>query len=130
MVEWWWYQSEPYSGSLQRPRTGNATDRCYAAGSCTGTYNQNHNPLVSGSFPPMILDEKVIMRPLLIPPPAYHSQSSPSLHTVSSNSPSFSKFNLSTLPPHILLQILYRTFPQSSRIADQDTPELQRKTLY
>ena len=76
----------------------------------------------------MILDDKVIMRPLLIQPPAYHtSQSSPSLHTVSSPS---SRFNLSTLPPHILLQILHRTFPQLSRIPDQDIPELQRKTLY
>ena len=66
----------------------------------------------------MILDDKVIMRPLLIPPPAYYlpSPSTPS--------------NLSTLPPHILLQILHRTFPQSSRIPDQGTPELQRKTLY
>jgi hypothetical protein len=66
----------------------------------------------------MILDDKVIMRPLLIPPPAYcpPSPSTPS--------------NLSTLPPHILLQILHRTFPQSSRIPDQGTPELQRKTLY
>ena len=58
------------------------------------------------------------MRPLLIPPPAYYP------------SPLPSKLNLSTLPPHILLQILHRTFPQSSRIPDQGTPELQRKTLY
>ncbi|KAF8809818.1 hypothetical protein BYT27DRAFT_7187078 [Phlegmacium glaucopus] len=74
----------------------------------------------------MILDDKVIMHPLLIPPPAYHipsQQSSPSLHNPS-------KLSLSTLPPHILLQILHRTFPQSSRIPDQGTPELQRKTLY
>jgi hypothetical protein len=68
----------------------------------------------------MILDDKVIMRP----PPDYYS---PSLRTASSTSPSH---NLSTLPPHILLQILHCTFPQSSRIPDQGTPELQRKTLY
>ena len=71
---------------------------------------------------PMILDDKVIMRPIFSPPPDYYSQPSPS-----SSSPSQ---NLSTLPPHILLQILHQTFPQSSRIPDQGTPELQRKTLY
>lgn len=68
---------------------------------------------------PMILDDKVIMR--LNPPPDYYPQSSPSSHN---------SRDLSTLPPHILLQILHCTFPQSSRIPDQDTPELQRKTLY
>ena len=70
----------------------------------------------------MILDDKVIMRPIFNPPPDYYSNTSPS-------SPSPSQ-NLSTLPPHILLQILHSTFPQSSRIPDQGTPELQRKTLY
>ena len=60
------------------------------------------------------------MRPLLNPPPDY-SPSSPL--------PSPSQ-NLSTLPPHLLLQILHSTFPQSSKIPDQGTPELQRKTLY
>ena len=70
----------------------------------------------------MILDDKVIMRPLFNPPPDYYPQSSPSSASSSQN--------LSTLPPHILLQILHRTFPQSSRIPDQDIPELQRKTLY
>lgn len=76
----------------------------------------------------MILDDKVMMRPILIPPPAYYipSQSSPSISSASSPS----KPILSTLPSHILLQILHRTFPQSSRIPDQDIPELQRKTLY
>ena len=72
----------------------------------------------------MILDDKVIMRPTFNPPPDYYSHPSPS------SSSSSSSHNLSTLPPHILLQILHRTFPQSSRIPDQGTPELQRKTLY
>ena len=65
----------------------------------------------------MILDSKVIMGTL---PPAYlpsHSSPSPRL-------------NLSTLPPHILLQIFHSTFPQSSTIPDHDILELQRKTLY
>ena len=61
------------------------------------------------------------MRPILNPPPDYYSPSSPLPSSVQ---------NLSTLPPHILLQILHSTFPQSSRIPDQGTPELQRKTLY
>ena len=81
----------------------------------TATFTTKHPAL------PMILDDKVIMRPTFNPPPDYYSH--PSSSFSSSN-------NLSTLPPHILLQILHRTFPQSSRIPDQGTPELQRKTLY
>ena len=106
---------EPYS-ELEDPRSaaGRVRSSVYPA-----TFTTKH----PASFP-MILDDKVIMRPIFIPPPDYYSQSSPSLHT-----PSLAQ-NLSTLPPHILLQILHRTFPQSSRIPDQGTPELQRKTLY
>ena len=71
---------------------------------------------------PMILDSKVIMPPIFNPPPDYFPHSPSQIYSPS--------HNLSTLPPHILLQILHCTFPQSSRIPDQGTPELQRKTLY
>ncbi|KAG6853610.1 hypothetical protein C0991_002834 [Blastosporella zonata] len=61
----------------------------------------------------MILDSKIITSP---PPPYFPSSS----HTTPT---------LTTLPPHILLNIIYLTFPQS---ALPDAPKLarQRKTLY
>jgi hypothetical protein len=71
----------------------------------------------------MILDEKNIFPP----PPPY-------LSTVAAAPPPFNLRtgpppNLHTLPAHILLQIVYSTFPQTS-LVDQDKPERQRKTLY
>jgi hypothetical protein len=73
----------------------------------------------------MILDEKNMLN---VPPPP------PYLSTVAAGLPPFHLRtgpppNLHTLPSHILLQIVYSTFPQTS-LADQDKPERQRKTLY
>ncbi|KIK00072.1 hypothetical protein K443DRAFT_679440 [Laccaria amethystina LaAM-08-1] len=76
----------------------------------------------------MIIDEKVIMFP---PPPPYLSS------TLTLNPPPpFSptalpppKPTLTSLPPHILLQIVYSSFPQSPGV-DQGKLERQRKTLF
>lgn len=76
----------------------------------------------------MIIDEKVIMFP---PPPPYLSS------TLTLNPPPpFSptalpppKPTLTSFPPHILLQIVYSSFPQSPGV-DQGKLERQRKTLF
>jgi hypothetical protein len=69
----------------------------------------------------MIIDEKTIMQP---PPPYMSSSAGP---------PPFNQrrtpITLSTLPPHLLLQIVYSAFPQTS-LLDEGRPERQRKTLY
>ncbi|RDB23540.1 hypothetical protein Hypma_009264 [Hypsizygus marmoreus] len=70
----------------------------------------------------MIIDEKVIMQP----PPPYFSSPGPPPFPGSSSRP---RATLTTLPSHILLQIVYATFPQTDS-ADQDKVERQRKTLY
>jgi len=71
----------------------------------------------------MILDQKTIMQ---APPPSY-------LATVAGPPPFHNRIGptptLHTLPSHILLQIVYSTFPQTS-LVDQAKPERQRKTLY
>ncbi|KIM42011.1 hypothetical protein M413DRAFT_143034 [Hebeloma cylindrosporum] len=87
----------------------------------------------------MILDEKVIMS---LPPPPYLSnrthRTPPSLQ---------STLTLTSLPPHILLQIIHHTFPQgiaaaptplnsasygydTARLYQDTKPERQRKTLF
>lgn len=70
----------------------------------------------------MILDEKNMQTP----PPPY-------LSTVAGPPPFHHRIgpapNLHTLPSHILLQIVYSTFPQTS-LLDQAKIERQRKTLY
>lgn len=66
----------------------------------------------------MILDEKQMMQP----PPAYAPTRSPgsSSHTV---------VTLTSFPSHILLNVIYATFPQTALI-DEGKLERQRKTLY
>ena len=67
----------------------------------------------------MIIDDKVLMA---LPPPPYPA-SRPGGSTPRA---------LTSLPPHILLQIIHHTFPQGIAAAPyQDThPERQRKTLF
>ncbi|KAF5376079.1 hypothetical protein D9615_007650 [Tricholomella constricta] len=71
----------------------------------------------------MIIDEKVIMQP----PPSYGASSAglPPFPSTTSRLP----HTLTSLPPHLLLHIVYATFPQTP-LPDQATIERQRKTLY
>ncbi|KAJ7911567.1 hypothetical protein B0H13DRAFT_2251074 [Mycena leptocephala] len=70
----------------------------------------------------MILDEKSMQ-----PPPPYFSQAN------GNGPPPFPHcrpaMTLSTLPPHLLLQIVHMTFPQTPKF-DEGKVERQRKTLY
>ncbi|KAJ6515199.1 hypothetical protein C8R47DRAFT_1090454 [Mycena vitilis] len=71
----------------------------------------------------MIIDEKTMQ-----PPPPYFSA-----QPHGNGPPPFPHcrpaMTLSTLPPHLLLQIVYMTFPQTPGF-DEGRPERQRKTLY
>ncbi|KAF8063987.1 hypothetical protein FPV67DRAFT_1697859 [Lyophyllum atratum] len=69
----------------------------------------------------MIIDSKVLMHP---PPPYVSSAGLPPFPSASSPS-----HTLTTLPSHLLLQIVYATFPQAP-LPDQAKVERQRKTLY
>lgn len=91
----------------------------------------------------MIIDEKVIMS---LPPPPYLQGSNRfggSTPTLTAGSP----LTLTSLPPHILLQIIHYTFPQgiaaaptplnsasygydTARLYEDTKPERQRKTLF
>ncbi|GLB44261.1 hypothetical protein LshimejAT787_1601910 [Lyophyllum shimeji] len=70
----------------------------------------------------MIIDSKVIMHP----PPPYASSSTGLPPFPGTSRP---RLTLTSLPPHILLQIVYATFPQTP-LPDQAKIERQRKTLY
>ncbi|KAG5641216.1 hypothetical protein DXG03_005749 [Asterophora parasitica] len=77
----------------------------------------------------MILDEKALL--VMQPPPSYASSTSAS----SAGLPPFPSSarapppTLTSLPPHLLLHIIYLTFPQTP-LPDQATIQRQRKTLY
>src|SRR6266540_5460910 len=61
----------------------------------------------------MIIDDKVI---LSTPPPPYESSPAPSIHVPHTPTPNNSIANkptLPSLPPHILIQIIYATFAES-----------------
>ncbi|KAI0028944.1 hypothetical protein K488DRAFT_80422 [Vararia minispora EC-137] len=70
---------------------------------------------------------------LPVPPPAYHSDGRQSSQS-DIPPPPFTSYRhpapqLSSLPPHLLLHVVYHTFPQRPDI-DQGTVQRQRKTLY
>ncbi|KAH9476774.1 hypothetical protein JR316_0010689 [Psilocybe cubensis] len=102
----------------------------------------------SSTNPKMIIDDKVIMYP---PPPPYQSPSSPSPSSPYFQSSSRRHPTLTSLPSHILLQIIHHTFPPltspthlpvlppSSSLSqhqldqylyEDSKPSLQRKTLF
>ena len=66
---------------------------------------------------------------MLPPPPPYLSRSSDAHPPPFPGSSTRPKPSFSTLPPHILLVILYHTFPQTSFL-DEGRVERQRRTLY
>ena len=71
----------------------------------------------------VVIDEKMAFA---VPPPPYAPGSSappPFPHGRRRST------NISTLPPNLLLQIIYMTFPQTAGI-DESSLERQRKTLY
>jgi len=70
----------------------------------------------------MIIDDKSAM---LSPPPPYVSPDGPPPFPGHRRDPA----TLSMLPPHLLLEIVYMTFPQTSGF-DEGKLERQRKTLY
>lgn len=59
------------------------------------------------------------------PPPPYFSSAPPPFPASTSRSPA----SLTALPSHILLNVIYASFPQSD-LADEGKLERQRKTLY
>ncbi|KAG5635304.1 hypothetical protein H0H81_011776 [Sphagnurus paluster] len=69
----------------------------------------------------MIIDEKTLMHP---PPPYVDSPGLPPFPSTARRAPT-----LTTLPPHLLLAIIYATFPQTPH-PDESTPARQRRTLY
>ncbi|TFK37506.1 hypothetical protein BDQ12DRAFT_684790 [Crucibulum laeve] len=70
----------------------------------------------------MILDEKVLMYP---PPPPYVTSAGPPPFPSPRSGP---RQTLTSLPAHILLQIVYMSFPQTHGV-DEGRVERQRKTL-
>ncbi|KAF9535283.1 hypothetical protein CPB83DRAFT_841511 [Crepidotus variabilis] len=77
----------------------------------------------------MIIDDKIMMLP---PPPPYLSQSTTN-HTLPAPLPILStsgKPTLASLPAHILLQIIYNTFPLSDSPQHDTIPLLQRRVLF
>lgn len=69
----------------------------------------------------MIVDEKSMLQP---PPPYASSNAPPPFHNRSG-----ALLALSALPSHLLLHIVYMTFPQTSGV-DETRLARQRKTLY
>ncbi|PPQ79178.1 hypothetical protein CVT25_002802 [Psilocybe cyanescens] len=91
----------------------------------------------------MILDDKIIMFPP--PPPYLQSQSPPSPSSSSAHFSARPHATLTSLPSHILLQIIHHTFPpltspshtplpspshQYQQLYQDTKPERQRKTLF
>jgi hypothetical protein len=75
----------------------------------------------------MIIDEKMYHPP---PPPYFHSPP-PAFSEESSNRNEFEKPSFSTLPAHLLLQIVYSTFPQrDGRYEGEGKIERQRRNLH
>ena len=70
----------------------------------------------------MILDEKIMRSP---PPPYISTVAVPPPFNLRTTP----RQNIHSLPSHILLQVVYSTFPQSS-LRDQARIQRQRKTLY
>ncbi|KAF8885640.1 hypothetical protein BD779DRAFT_665717 [Infundibulicybe gibba] len=77
----------------------------------------------------MIIDEKTMLAP---PPPYLRSPATPTTPVSLAPPPfirSYPRPTFNSLPPHILLQVVYLTFPQAPRL-DEGRLERQRKTLY
>ena len=80
----------------------------------------------------MIIDDKVIMN---YPPPPYLSVANPNATTEAaqsalSNVNTSGKLNLPSLPPHILIQILYALFPdESTSVSTPVSPALSSYTV-
>jgi hypothetical protein len=77
----------------------------------------------------VIVDEKQFMINPIAPPPPYIASSHPIHPPPFPHHQHREVATLPALPPHILLKIVYLTFPQTPGV-DEGRVERQRKTLY